>query len=239
MNIRTSQTQTVTCNPVATFPMTSQQNEIDQLVAFRHRDKFSDQAWNKRGLNPSGSELSLKLAELFNHCADALIQALQNNASKKQLKGTLKSHLSQFSRRDYDTEEKELICDLFYELAKIINIDFADNLSRWLYGATLNSLLKIQAVLNPKKVLDTIKQTCPTCGGALDTFIMRKENGIPDYSWMIIQCKSCKDYSITSFGPNVKETRFGNYDLVEQLPKEQFTKEQAEMRLEQIRYFRK
>jgi hypothetical protein len=56
---------------------------------------------------------------------------------------------------------------------------------------------------------------------------------------MIVQCKGCKDYSIVSVGPNVKETRFGNYDLVEQLPKAEFNEEQAEIRLEQIRHFRK
>jgi len=32
--------------------MTSKQNKIDQLAAFRKRGKFSDQAWDKRGLNP-------------------------------------------------------------------------------------------------------------------------------------------------------------------------------------------
>lgn len=219
--------------------MTLAQNKIDQLTAFRQRDKFSDQAWNNRGLNPPVYEISLNLAERFNLCADALIEAVADNASDKQLKATLKFHLSGFSKRDYDTEEKEFICDLFCELAKILNIDFAANLNRWLYGSTLNTLLNIQFALNPKKVLDTIKQTCPTCDGAIDTFIMRKEEGIPDYSWNIVQCKNCKDYSLVSYGPNVKEARFGNYELVEQLPKEQFTKEQAETRLQQMRHFRK
>jgi gas vesicle protein len=215
------------------------QDKIDQLKAFRQRDKFSTQAWNKRGLNPSSTELSARLTQLFDECADALIAAVQSNKSDKQLKSVLKAQLSKFNKRDYDTEEKEFICDLFYELAQILDIDFTDNVSRWLYGLTLTTLLKIKARLNPKKVLDTIHQTCPTCTGALDTFIMRKENGIPDYSWMIVQCKKCKDYSIVSIGPNVKEIRFGNYDLIEQLPKSEFTEEQAAIRLEQIRHFRK
>jgi hypothetical protein len=229
----------VTCNPTATFRMTSEQDKIDQLIAFRKRNKFSDQAWNERGLNPSSTELSFKLTQLFEKCADALIEAVQSKKTDKQLKTILKAQLYHFNKKDYDTEEKEFVCDLFYELAKILNVDFADNISRWLYGSALTALLKIQATLNPKKVLATIHQTCPTCGEALDTYIMRKQDGIPDFSWMIIQCKTCKDYSIVSIGPNVKETRFGNYVLVEQLPKTEFTKEQAEIRLEQIRHFRK
>lgn len=219
--------------------MTLEQNRIDQLTAFRQRDKFSDQAWNKRGLNPSVWEVSSKLTGLFNQCADALIDAVRKNASDKELKTILRSHLSNFSKQDYDTEEKEFVCDLFYELAQIVEIDFADNLNRWLYGSAMSALLKFQATLNPRKVLDTIKQNCPTCGGAIDTFIMRREEGIPDYSWNIVQCKNCKDYLLVSYGPNVKEAKFGNYDLIEQLPKEAFSKEQAEIRLEQIRHFRK
>jgi ssDNA-binding Zn-finger/Zn-ribbon topoisomerase 1 len=103
----------------------------------------------------------------------------------------------------------------------------------------MSALLKLQSTFNPKKVLDTIKQTCPTCGGAIDTFIIQREEGIPDYCWNIVQCKNCKDYSMVSYGPNVKEAKFGNYELIEQLPKEEFTREQAEIRLEQVRHFRK
>jgi hypothetical protein len=219
--------------------MTTNQNKTDQLAAFRQRDKFSDQAWNKRGLNPSGFEISSKLTALFNQCASALIDAIEKNASDRQLKAILKSHLANFSKRDYDTEEIEFICDLFHELAQILSIDFADTLNRWLYGSVMSTLLKIHATLNPQKVVDTIKQTCPTCGGAIDTFIMKREEGIPDFSWHIVQCKNCNDYLLVSFGPNVKQAKFGNYIPIETLRKDEFTREQAEIRLEQIRYFRK
>ncbi len=129
--------------------MTSEQNRIDQLTAFRQRDKFSDQAWNKRGLNRSNSVICSKLTALFNHCADALIEAVRNNASDKQLKAILNSHLANFNKHDYDTEEKEFICDLFYELAQIVNIDFAHNLNRWLYGSILSTLLETPDRVQP------------------------------------------------------------------------------------------
>ena len=138
--------------------MNSEQNKVDLLTAFKLRDKFSDQAWNNRGLNPSSSEISSNLTRLFNLSADELIEAVQNNASEKQLKSLLKYQLSKFNKLDYDTEEKEFICDLFFELAKIVNIDFKDNLSSWLYGSALTTLIKIRAALNPRKIIETIYQ---------------------------------------------------------------------------------
>jgi protein-arginine kinase activator protein McsA len=219
--------------------MTSEQNKVDQLTAFKDRDKFSDEAWNDRGLNPSANEVSSKLKGVFNNCADTLIDAVQNNGSEKALKSILQSQLSNFNQLDYDTEEREFICDLFFELSQILNIDFADNAMTWVYGSEIAQSMREQVEMNPPTVLDTIHQTCPNCGTALDTFIMRRQEGIPDFSWNIIQCTNCKDYSIVSFGPNVMEVRPDNYIFVEQLPKSEYSKEEAENRLEQIRHLKK
>lgn len=215
------------------------QNKIDLLLAFRERDKFAAPVWNNRGLNPSSDEVCFSLTTLFNECANHLITAVEHQAKDKQLRAVLKDGLVKFNKQDYDTEERELICDTFYELAQLVDIDITDTLNRWLYGSALSTLLKLKATLNPKNVIETLSQECPTCGGKLETYIISKERGIPDFSWNIVQCKKCKDYSLISVGAEVKEMRFGNYDLIEQLPKEDFTQEQAAIRLEQIRHFRK
>ena len=124
-------------------------------------------------------------------------------------------------------------------MSRIVDIDLSDSLNRWLYGSVMSRLLKLKAALYPEKIIETRTQLCENCGASLDTFIIRKEDGIPDLSWNIVRCKNCRHYSIVSVGPNVKEMRFGDYELIEQLPKEDFTREQAEIRLEQIRHFRK
>lgn len=214
-------------------------SKVNQLLAFRERDKFSVTVWNNRGLNPSSDDVCFRLTTLFNDCANHLITAVEQQANNKQLKAVLKDGLSQFNKQDYDTEERELICDTFYELAQLVNIDLTDTLNRWLYGSALSTLLKIKAAIHPKKVIETLSQECPTCGGTLETHIISRERGIPDFSWNIVQCKRCRDYSLISVGAGVKEMRFGNYDLIEQLPKEDFSKEQADIRLEQIKHFRK
>lgn len=215
------------------------QNKIEQLINFKARNKFSEREWEKRGFNPSISEVSYKLEQLFNSIADDLITAISNNVTDKLLKAILKDSLKKLKTSDFDTEEREFICEYFYELSNIIKINFKNNLDRWLYGATLSTLVNLKSLLTTVRIIDTKSQPCKKCEAVLETFIMRKEEGIPDHSWQIVQCKNCKDYALISIGPDVKELRFGNYDLIEHLPKAEFTEEQAEVRVEQLRFFRK
>ena len=220
--------------------MTDKQTTLDKLIAFRKLDKFSTSAWEERGLNPSDSEMCNRLQNLFNDCADNLIEATNSDFKSRQLKSILKSWLDSVNSSDYDTEEREFICDYFDQLSKIVSVDFKDNLNSWLYGKVLNTLFKVTSFFKGQdKIVETLSQDCTQCSSKLETFITRKEEGIPDYSWTIIQCNNCKEFNLLSTGPNVKELRFGNYKSIEQLPKTEYTEEQANVRLEQIKFFRK
>jgi hypothetical protein len=220
--------------------MTDKQTTVDKLNAFRKLDKFSTSAWEKRGLNPSDSDMCNRLQNLFNDCADNLIEATNSDFKPRQLKSILKSWLDSVNSADYDTEEREFICDYFDQLSKIVSVDFKDNLNSWLYGKVLNTLFKVTSFFKGQdKIVETLSQDCTQCGSKLETFITRKEEGILDYSWTIIQCNNCNEFNLLSTGPNIKEYRFGNYKSIEQLPKTEYTEEQANARLEQIKYFRK
>lgn len=220
--------------------MSDKQTVLDKLIAFRERDKFSTSAWEERGLNPSDSEMCIRLQNLFNDCAHDLIEATNSEFKPRQLKGILKSWLDSVNSSDYDTEEREFICDYFDELSKIVSVDFKDNLNSWLYGKVLNALIKVTSFFKAQgKIVETLSQDCTQCGSKLETYITRKEEGIPDHSWTIIQCNNCNEFNLLSTGPNIKEYRFGNYKSIEQLPKTAYTEEQANARLEQIKYFRK
>jgi len=220
--------------------MTDQQTLLEKLTAFRKRDKFSASSWNERGLNPSDSEMCIRLEKLFNECAENLIEATNSNSSKKNLKSVLKNGLANFKRSDFDTEESEFICDYFFQLSNILEVDFKDNLNSWLYGSILNAFFKVSAILKrTNKAIETLSQDCTKCNSKLETFIYKKENGIPDYNWTIIQCDHCNEYNLLSIGPNIKEMKYGNYKPIEQLDKSEFTEDQAKIRLEQIKYFRK
>jgi len=152
--------------------MTEKQNILDKLKAFRQRDKFSTSAWNERGLNPSDNEMCYRLESLFNNCADNLINAISTGQNSKQLKSILKQGLENFKSFDYDTEEREFICDYFSQLSEIINVDFKDSLNNWLYGRVLNSLIKIAYFFKGReKIIETLSQNCTSCDSKLETFM--------------------------------------------------------------------
>lgn len=220
--------------------MTDKQITLDKLEAFKNRNKFSYSAWEERGLNPSANEISDKLEILFNKCTDELINAINLSLKTKQLKLILKQNLESLYSSDFDTEEREFICNYFDQLSKIVSVEFKDNLNSWLYGNLLNIIFKVSSFFKGKvKDKEILTQDCTKCGSKLETFITKKEDGTPDYSWKIIQCDNCKEFNLLSTGPNIKELRFGNYKLIEQLPKTEFNEEEAVIRLNQIKVFRK
>ncbi len=220
--------------------MTDKQTTLEKLNDFRNQDKFSTSAWLERGLNPSDSEMCNRLQSVFNDCADNLIEAVNSDSESRQLKSILKVWLDSLSNSHYDTEEREFICKYFDQLSKIVSVDFKDNLNSWLYGKVLNSLFKVTSFFKGQdKIIETLSQDCTQCNSKLESFITRKEEGLPDYAWTIIQCNNCNEFNLFSVGPNIKEYRFGNYKSIEQLPKAEYTEEQAYTRLEQIKYFRK
>ena len=144
-----------------------------------------------------------------------------------------------FHKPDYDTEERGFICSLFYELATIVNVDIKYSLNSWLYGIVLATLVKINRFLRPEKVVDTISQSCSSCSQALDIYIHQKEDGIPDYSWLVVKCSNCNEFNLLSQGPIVKRMSYGNYQCVEILNKDEYSYEQAKIRMEQIKFYRK
>jgi len=219
--------------------MQTDQIIIDKLTEFKQRDKFSTNAWNERGLNPSSDEMCRHLNLFFDKCTDQLIKVINERSLPKHLKDILKSELLNLNKSDYDTEEKEFICDLFSGLAAIVNVDIRDNLNKWLYGVFLTTLMKIQKVIRQERIIETIRHSCIKCETKLETHILRKEDGIPETSWLVAKCNNCGEFNLLSHGPNLKETRFENYQLVDTLLMKEYTYDQALTRLEQIKYFRK
>lgn len=219
--------------------MSTKKDKIDSLNSFKSRIKFSSESWEQRGLNPSSVELCQKMEFLFNSICDEIVDSLQTDIADKQLKELLKDGLKRFKRKDYDTEEAEFICDLFLELGIIVEIDIKSDLNKWLYGSLFNSILKFSKIIKIESPKETIQQPCTKCGIQLESYIVKKEAGIPDTSWLIIKCNNCGELNLLSIGPDVKEFKFGNYQWVEALNKEEYNNEQALVRLEQIKVFRK
>jgi hypothetical protein len=203
---------------------------IGKIESFRQRDKFSAEAWDKKGLNPSSPEVCAQLNSHFNFCATKLIDAINLNASVEHLVAIINDSLNALDKNDYDTEEREFIGDLFFELAKNINIDLGKTLDEWLYGAKILSLTN-----SDRKIIETLRQPCAHCGIELETHIMQKEDGIPDHSWLIGKCFHCNELNLIALKPDIIEFRFGNYEMITCLNKEDFTYEQALAKLLELK----
>jgi hypothetical protein len=107
------------------------------LSKFKKRNKFSAKAWKERGLIPSNEQLCKFLSNFFDSCADKLVEGLNNKLPEVEIKYLLEKELASLNKLDFDTEEKEFICDLFHELASFVKIDFDKVLEIWLYGYAL------------------------------------------------------------------------------------------------------
>lgn len=220
--------------------MQDKKGTITTLTNFREKHKFSTRAFHERGLQSSDAATCNVLELLLNNCTDELIAVIANDGKPAACEKVLVSGLKSIRRADYDTEEREMIAGYFYDLSDIASVNIKFHLNALVYGKTFSVFISVYSFIRGKdRIVETLTQDCSGCGSRLQTFILGKKSGIPDYNWHIIQCHNCHGYELLSVGPDVKGFRFGGYHTVEQLLKKDYTEEQANIRLEQIRYFRK
>lgn len=203
--------------------MNSEQKKLHEFIS---TDKFSDEIWESRGLNSSGLEMSNRLNIFFNKCANELLES-----KKENYKGCLNFQLKQIDSFDYDTEEREFIIEYFFELSEICSIDLKNELMKWMYGEDIGELI------NHKKssIGEIITNSCTNCNGALNTEIIERQKGIPDFAYTIIKCKDCSELNMIELGPEIKQFSFGNYTVEAHLPKSDYSKKQALEKLKQLK----
>ena len=78
---------------------------------------------------------------MFNDVAARLLAQTQADPSPQALKRVLTQFLSSTRRSEFDTEEREFVCDEVSRVARIVNVDVSGNLNRWLYGPLLGYLV--------------------------------------------------------------------------------------------------
>lgn len=220
--------------------MNKYQQKIDALTEFRARDKFSTESWNKRGLNPSDDIICEMLHTRFYYTATELLDSLKKERPKRKLKTILRQRLGTFNKYDYDTEEREYIAVLFFEISNILEIDFRRKLNCWLYGIIVMALMDIHSLFKrPEKNIVVHEQQCVKCKMSLtlSTDANGKKSTGFDY-WIISKCFNCNGYNLIDNDYKLKSYAL-NSQPVEHLSKEEFTFEQAMIRLEQLSYFRK
>lgn len=97
----------------------------DSLLAFAEEDHFSDDQWEQRGLIPSPREVENKMNASLQ---DAIVEIMeQDDLTENRVKGILVKRLKE-NLGNLDTEEREFITDVFFELAEVLKVDIKSEL---------------------------------------------------------------------------------------------------------------
>jgi len=110
------------------------QGKITLLNQLMNNDKFDDEAWTERGLNPSNPEISQVMNQLINEIIEQITVALEADSADETLKQIIVSELNKIDEDDFDTEELEFLCDWYVALASLAGVDIHNELNKFLYG---------------------------------------------------------------------------------------------------------
>lgn len=215
---------------------------IQELEKLKNKEKFASGEWENRGLNPSEKSLCVKLEKSFNELLINLISASKVKKSNQEFENIFESYFAKIKSEELDTEELEFVADYFDEIVKILNIDSINKkLNFWTYGIEDYDYEKIERehsekiLLEERKRHEILSTECLKCKTQLETFILERDDSIPSFEFDIIRCVKCSELHILDKGSGIKRYRFLNYELIEELPKDEYDLSKALNRLEQLR----
>ena len=213
---------------------------IQELEKLKNKEKFASGEWENRGLNPSEKSLCVKLEKSFNELLINLISASKVKKSNQEFENIFESYFAKIKSEELDTEELEFVADYFDEIVKILNIDSINKkLNFWTYGIEDYDYEKIERehsekiLLEERKRHEILSTECLKCKTQLETFILERDDSIPSFEFDIIRCVKCSELHILDKGSGIKRYRFLNYELIEELPKDEYDLSKALNRLEQ------
>jgi hypothetical protein len=213
-----------------------------ELEELKQAEKFSVEEWKNRGLNPSPKSLCDKLEKSFNDFLTDLISASNSEKSEKEIENIYEDYFKKIKSNELDTEETEFVVDYFDKVAKILNIkNVSVKLNFWTYGnedynheeAERKASEKVLA--EERKRHEIISIECKKCKTQLETFILERDIDIPSFEFDVIKCVKCRELNLLDKGAGIKKYRFLNYELIEELPKEEYDLGKALNRLEQLK----
>ncbi|MEM0543915.1 DUF4844 domain-containing protein [Flavobacterium sp. j3] len=217
-------------------------NRISTLEKLKNKEKFSNEEWGNRGLNSSKKSLCIKLEKSFNDLLTNLISAIKTKQPNQEIESIFEQYFQKIKSEELDTEEREFVVDYFDEIAKILSIEsIYEKLNFWTYGTEVYNHEKAEREAAEKVLAEERKRheirfiECSECKTELETFILERDNNIPSFEFDIIKCVKCSELNIFDKGAGIKRYRFLNYELVEELPKEEYDLEKALKRLEHLK----
>ncbi len=194
------------------------------------QQKFTDNIWIARGLNPSSKTLCNSLQTELDLVIQELLK-LPTSCTDSNKAIILENSLFNFDKYDLDTEEKELIVDYFAQIAGLINIDISKSLNIWLYGFDTNDITKFK----PVEILRIVSIDCTNCRTSLAIDILKERKNVPAL-WQIAQCDNCNEFNLLSIPENIDRFRNGKFFVFETLKQNEHTLESA---IEKMKLYKK
>ena len=116
---------------------------VAELEKFIGTPKFSADRWKASLVNPSSDQMCQRMESLVNDVARQVQLLAQAGATPSKIKAAIASSLRATSTLEFDTEEREFICDEIERLARIAHVKVGNILNRWLYGAFLGTVVNL------------------------------------------------------------------------------------------------
>ena len=116
---------------------------VAELHRFIETPKFSADGWKRRLVNPSDARMCQRMESVLNDMAKGVLALVQSSAAPSAIRGAIASSLRRTSTLEFDTEEREFICDEVERLARIAGVKVGNVLNRWLYGPFLGTLINL------------------------------------------------------------------------------------------------
>lgn len=222
--------------------MNNKEQVIQQIEVLK---RYVSKGWDT---SMSFYELDInRFREKICSCSDELIEAIENDASPKELKNIFLPYISYLkSLRMGETEEREYMCGTFYELSLIVSVDIAFKLNCILYGFIFTFLTdKILFPRKKKKIVDQdldndiVEQKYESCEHYFKIRSFHNNNEQENKtSYAIVGCKECGTLNLISVEGDTSSFYFSRvYYLMDILP-EDFDDERAKQRFEQVKYWR-
>ena len=121
--------------------MKTKQEKLILLRRLLEEDKLGDSQWIERGLNPSSKEVIEFLNQDIEQCIVEAIESIEQGESEEEIRKRLRIYLKSVDKTKYDTEEKEILADLFVKVYRILELDESFFLTKWFYGGLLGMLI--------------------------------------------------------------------------------------------------
>lgn len=231
----------------------------DKEIVIRKLETFRKRKHNQTAFIDVDLE---KYQDYVDGCVTELIESVENDTTDREKKIILNRYLKYLRQMGIcETVEREYVTQEFYELSQIVGVNVSFQLNRVIYGFSLTLFSTIMSKLRPQPkkieqddgIVESFEVVCEECQYSMLGRAAFYESEHHNDIWIgkaIVECPVCGEYNLVFFEDREGYQGFvdGDYRVIEDLDawptdhpsqKKYWTKEDAEQRLQQVKYWRK